>query len=226
MRKTTRTRWRALDPEARAVVRSAARRAGLRLEQALSPLRGGVRARTLRGGTRPAYRLDRWIERWRRERRNPHEDMARVLAALDLLSGEDQPRLRENPAVLVVRENPRRRRSLTLREAEEDARARGDLRDFKRAVARYRRFHGRDPDRIIEVRVPGAKPTSRWLVGLGRKRAVEYAVPGSSGRAPGPPYRHEYGPGAWVATTPDGAGVLTALERTSKVRVTDRGIVG
>lgn len=116
-----------------------------------------------------------------------------------------------------------RRRRVTI--ADIQALARRD-KEFARALARYRKFHGGAyPDEIVEADIDVAKPGFRVAVGLGDTVAHEYKPPNSSGRA-GPPYRHRFRPGRQVTcTAPSGKGVFIAKLKGSRMRVTDRGII-
>jgi hypothetical protein len=67
--------------------------------------------------------------------------------------------------------------------------------EFRKALARYRRFHGANPDEITFCKMEGVKPGFRYGVALGHAKAHEYEVPRSSGRANGPPYRHAFDKG-------------------------------
>lgn len=100
--------------------------------------------------------------------------------------------------------------------------------EFKKALARHRRFHGSDPATIEIVEVPGVKDLGfKYASALGAARAHEYQVHAQSGRAGGPPYRHAFDKNKNVTiTSPDGKALLVAKRRGSKLRVTDRGIIG
>ncbi len=99
--------------------------------------------------------------------------------------------------------------------------------EFGRMMRRHRRFHGSNPDSFETVELPGVKATFKYATALGHTRAHEYEVPRSSGRGNGPPYRHAFDRGrTFTITDPDGKGVYLAKRRGSKLRVTDRGIIG
>lgn len=96
--------------------------------------------------------------------------------------------------------------------------------EWRKALLRYKRFHGTWPDSIDVVEAP---PGVKYLVGLGETVAHEYRVPKSSGRSPGPPFRHAFRRGGktTTATDPRGRRLYITKRRGSKLRVTDRGIV-
>lgn len=99
--------------------------------------------------------------------------------------------------------------------------------EFRKALLRYRRFHGGNPDEITFCKMEGVKPGFRYGVALGHARAHEYEVPRSSGRSNGPPYRHAFDKGmSFTVTSPDGKGPYIVKRPGSKLRVTDRGIIG
>lgn len=177
---------------------------------------------------------------------------------------KSRKRSRKNPAMLLIRGNPRKRRAskpsssrrrkgqrhgylkraaprrrsssrgvhplvsalarkprITVEQMLEVGRK---VPEFGRVLARHKRFHGTWPDRIEVLESDDA--TVPYAMGLGDSRAIEYSVPTSSGRR-GLPFRHRFDPKRQVvATDASGRRVLLLRRKGSRMRVTERGIIG
>jgi len=102
--------------------------------------------------------------------------------------------------------------------------------DFKDALKQYRKFHGKDPDEILELDVPGMKEGTIVSV-MGEAPAVSYdtndVVPGSSksGSTWVHPFENKEGERPLVVVTSDGKTIMylpvNAKGKSSGFKVTN-----
>lgn len=96
--------------------------------------------------------------------------------------------------------------------------------EFGRMIRRHKAFHGTYPDNLEFLEADD--PTLRYTTTLGDPRAIEYSVPASSARA-GTPFRHRFdAKRSRLSTDATGKKLVFLRRKGSRLRVTERGIIG